>query len=67
MTSNGKLSFLQGRAGNSDTYTLQLFQQCADSKGHTVLNTLPTEIAVSLHENGRTLHNLLGLGVDDKD
>lgn len=61
-----KVIFLAKKSGHGQTYTLQLLQQCAESKGHIVLITSTIGIAASPYRNGCTLHSLLGLGVNDK-
>lgn len=64
---DGKAFFLQGRAGRGKTYMLHLLRQMAEHKGLIVQITATTGIAASLYEDGRTLHSLLGIRVDDKD
>lgn len=66
-TSNRELSSLQVVVYIGKTHTLQILQQCAESKGYIVLTTTTIGISASLYENGRMLSRLLGLGVDGED
>lgn len=65
--SNGKLFFLQGRAGTGKTYTLNILREYAETIGNVVEIAATTGIAATLYKGGRTVHSLLGLGIDDKD
>ena len=58
--------FLYGNAGKIKTYFLSL-RDVVKAQGMFVEICAKTGIAASLYRNGRTLHNLLGIGVEDKD
>lgn len=64
---NGKAFIVQGGAGVGKTYTLNVLRDMAMSRGFLAEITATTGIAAALYKGGRTLHSLLGLGVDDKD
>lgn len=61
--SSGLASILQ-RYGK--TSSLKVLRERAECKGHITLVCATTGKAASLYEQGHTLHNLLGLGIDDR-
>lgn len=62
---HGKVFFLQCRAGTGEKYLQSVLRDIYDRKGEIVQMTITTDIAAFLYEEGRTLHSLIGLGVDD--
>ena len=67
LTTDGTVFFLQGHAGTGKTSLLSLLSDMARSKEMLVEITATTGTATFLYEGGRTLHSILGLGIDDKD
>jgi PIF1-like helicase/Helitron helicase-like domain at N-terminus len=64
---DGRLFFLQGAAGTGKTFLLTTLRQMVQSDGMLCAITATTGIAASLYTGGRTLHSLLGLGVQESD
>ncbi len=64
---NGGLFFLQGEAGTGKTFLLKVLKDMADLENMPCQTTATTGIAATMYEGGRTLHSLLGLGVQDSD
>lgn len=60
-------TFHKRKGWNRKTYTLSLFRDVLEFKGLLVHITAKPGIAQSLYYGGRTLHSLLGIGVENKD
>lgn len=61
----GKVFSLHLRAGTGKNYLLSLLRDLVEHREMLVQMTATTGIAASRYEDERTLHSLLGLGVDD--
>ena len=64
---DGHAFFLQGLDGTGKTYLLSVLRDMLEAEGMFAEICATTGIAAKLYRGGRTLHSLLGLGVEDKD
>jgi hypothetical protein len=64
---DGRLYFLQGAAGTGKTFLINTLRKILHSQNTPISITATTGIAAALYEGGRTLHSLLGLGVQDNN
>ena len=59
--------FLQRHAGTGKRYLLSILRDMVEAEGMFAEICATSGIAAKLYRGGRTLHSLLGLGVEDRD